>query len=130
MGDPLIGYSALMRYLDLALKARESKRIALGLAAQAGFLATRGMSSYGESQLLLQRAMETGTKLNDPLVLGTARAFQAMSGYLSGRWQQARDCGQQAEEILRNHCATVSWQLGVARLATFSGHFLAGKWLL
>jgi eukaryotic-like serine/threonine-protein kinase len=128
LGNPLIGSSAQARYLDLALKAGEPRRVALGIAAQAAFFALAGERNYGQSQALLQRALETGMQLHDMHVIGTARAFHAICGYFTGRWKQAKQSGQEAEQILREHCAAVSWELSLARVARFFGLVLSGEW--
>jgi hypothetical protein len=128
LANPLIGSSAQLRYLDMALKTGEPRRIALGIAAQAAFLTLTGERNYSQSRMLLQRALETGAQLNDPHVIGTARAFHAICGYLMGRWNQAKESGQDAEQILREHCAAVSWQLNVARAARLGGLMLSGEW--
>jgi hypothetical protein len=67
-------------------------------------------------------------QLHDMHVIGTTRAFHAICGYFTGRWKQAKQSGQEAEQILREHCAAVSWELSLARVARFFGLVLSGEW--
>src|SRR5690348_15897106 len=55
LGNPVIGASAQLRYLDLALKTGEPRRIALGIAAQASLHALSGERNYAQSRALLQQ---------------------------------------------------------------------------
>ena len=54
--------------------------------------------------------------------------MDAMCGWLTGRWDLARDRGEEAQRILLENCGGVSWELGVARNAWLGGLLWAGRW--
>jgi len=51
-----------------------------------------------------------------------------MCGWLTGRWDIARNRGKEAERILRENCAGVTWELSVARNALLGGLVWSGEW--
>jgi eukaryotic-like serine/threonine-protein kinase len=126
--NPVIGASFQFRYLLLALETGEPRRIGLAFAAAAGYVAIDGERAYSRARSLLEQANEIGTRLDDAHILGTVRAMDAICAWLTGRWDQAREVGEEAERFLRENCAGVTWQLGVARNAMIGGLIWTGEW--
>ena len=126
--NPVIGTRYQLKFLRSALKTGESRRVALGLAMEAPLQALAGEPAYPRARSILSRALAIGTRLNDPKIVGTAYAMDAMCGWFTGRWDLARDRGEEAQRILLENCAGISWELGVARNAWLGGLLWAGKW--
>ena len=126
--NPVIGTSYQLAHLRLALKTGDPRRVALALATEASYQALSGERGYPRARDLLGRALATGTRLHDPRIVGTAHAMDAMCGWLTGRWDLARDRGREAERILVENCAGVSWELGVARNGLLGGLLWGGQW--
>ena len=126
--NPVISTRYQLKYLRSALKVGEPRRAALGLATETVYLALAGERAYPRARSILGRALAAGTRLSDPRVVGTAYAMDAMCGWLTGRWDLARDRGEEAQRILLENCAGVSWELGVARNARLGGLLWGGRW--
>jgi eukaryotic-like serine/threonine-protein kinase len=126
--NPMIGASFQLRHLRLALRAGEPRRLGLAFATEGAYRALAGERAYAEARSLLGRALAMGGRLNDPRIIGTAQAMGGMSGWLSGRWDVARDLGLEGEQTLRENCAGVSWELSVARNAALGGLLWSGDW--
>ncbi len=128
MWNPVIGTRYQLKYLRGALQAGEPRRVALGLAREASYVAIRGEPAYPRARSILSRALAIGTRLNDPEIVGAAYAMDAMCGWLTGRWDLARDRGEQAQRILLENCASAAWELGVARNAWLGGLLWGGRY--
>ena len=126
--NPVIGTKYQLKYLRGALQAGEPRRVAIGLATEASYVALGGEPAYPRARSILSRALAIGTRLNDPGIVGAAHAMDAMCGWLTGRWDLARDRGEQAQRILLENCAGAVWELGVARNAWLGGLLWAGRY--
>jgi hypothetical protein len=125
--NPVIGTRYQMKYLRNAFEVGEPRRAALGLAMEAFYVALAGESVYPRARSILGRALAVGTRFNDPRIVGTTYAMDAMCGWLTGRWDLARDRGEEAQRILLENCGGVPWALGVARNAWLGGLLWAGR---
>jgi hypothetical protein len=126
--SPIMATRYHLKYLRLALQLGQPRRVAPALASQAMFVAMTGERTYPRARNLLNQSLALGTRLQDPRITGSTRAFDAMCGWLTGRWDLARDRGREAERILRENCAGAWWELSVARNALLGGLLWAGHW--
>ena len=126
--SPLIATRYHLRHLRLALKLGETRRVAPALASEALFVAMAGERAYPRARSLLGRARVIGTRLQDQRIAGGTEACDAMCGWLTGRWDLARERGKEAERILRENCAGMWWELSVARNALLGGLLWGGQW--
>jgi hypothetical protein len=126
--DPTIGARFQLRHLRLALKTGDLRRVGLALAGEAVFRSLRGEQAYAIARTIIGESLAIGASLDDSHVTGTAHAMAAMCGYITGRWDEAREFGIQGERILREKCAGVAWELSVARNAAVGGLIWSGKW--
>jgi energy-coupling factor transporter ATP-binding protein EcfA2 len=74
-----------------------------------------------------EKAAAIGAR-QDPRITGCVSAVDAMCGWLTGRWDVARDRGKEAEQILRENCAGLWWEWSVARNAWLGGLLWGGEW--
>jgi hypothetical protein len=127
--NPVIGTAYQLRHLRLALRAGEPRRVGLAFATEAAYLCLRGESAYLRARSLLNQSLAIARRVGDPAILGTAQAMGGMCGWLTGRWDVARDYGLEGEQTLREHCAGVSWELSIARNAALGGLLWSGSWI-
>ena len=106
-----------LKYLRLARNLGEPRRVAPALASEAMFVAMAGERAYPRARNLLSQSLAIGARLQDPRITGGTHALDAMCGWLTGRWDLARERGKEAERILRENCAGAWWELSVARNA-------------
>ena len=125
--NPVIGTRYQMKYLRYAIQVGEPRRVALGLASEGLYVTLAGESAYPRARSILGRAVAVGKRLNDPRVIGTAYAMDAMCGWLTGRWDLAMNRGEEAQRILLENCGGVPWALAVARNAWIGGLLWAGR---
>jgi hypothetical protein len=76
--NPVIGTRYQMKYLRNAFKAGEPRRVALGLAMEASYVALEGESAYPRARSIIGRALAVGKRFNDPRIVGTTYAMDAM----------------------------------------------------
>ena len=127
--NPIIGAAYQLKHLRLALREGEPRRIGLALATEAGYRCLSGERAYAEARSLLNDSLAIADRLGDPAIAGTAQALGGMCGWLTGRWDVARDAGLEGERTLRERCSGVSWQLSVARNAALGGLLWSGDWI-
>ena len=126
--SPIIATRYHLKYLRLALKLGQPRRLAPALASEAMFVAMAGERAYPRARNLLSQSLAIGARLQDPRIIGGTHALDAMCGWLTGRWDLARDRGKEAERILRENCVGAWWELSVARNALLGGLLWGGQW--
>jgi eukaryotic-like serine/threonine-protein kinase len=126
--SPMIATRYHVKHLRLALKLGQPRRVAPALASEAMFVAMAGERAYPRARVLLSQGLAIGARLQDPRITGGTYALDAMCGWLTGRWDLARDRGKEAERILRENCVGAWWELSVARNALLGGLLWGGQW--
>jgi tetratricopeptide (TPR) repeat protein len=126
--SPIMATRYHLKYLRLARNLGEPRRVATALASEAMFVAMAGERAYPRARNLLNQSLAIGARLQDPRITGGTNALDAMCGWLTGRWDLARERGKEAERILRENCAGAWWELSVARIAYLGGLLWGGQW--
>jgi len=127
MIDALRGSAFQARHLLLALEAGEPKRIALALAAEAGFLATSGGRAARRGAKLLDRAAQLADRIEYPYGQAMVAFMGALTAFLGGRWRRARELAERAEAIFRDRCTGVAWEVGNSQLFSLWSLFYLGE---
>ncbi|MDJ0840153.1 MAG: protein kinase [Acidobacteriota bacterium] len=128
MADTIRGMDFSTRHLLLALDSGEPYRVGRALAIEAGYSATAGSKAKKRTESLLLTAGELVERVNNPHAHGLVRMIGGVSAFLEGRWRAARErCGR-AEQILRDQCTGVTWEVDTAvqflmRALIFLGEF-------
>ena len=123
---PIRGMDFATRYLLLALAAGEPYRVARGLALEAAFSSVDGTLAHRRTAALTRAALTLAERVGEPSAIGLAHLSAATACYLEGNGGRAYEIFDRAEEILRNSCTGVTWELDTlmlykSRLAVFLG---------
>ncbi|HWN72036.1 MAG TPA: protein kinase [Haliangium sp.] len=126
--DPIRSADFASRLLLMSLGLGDEIRIAGALAMEAGQRATAGNKSEVRVTALLRAVDDIAGRLDHPYVTGAAALARGSVATLNGRWRDAREHGERAERIFREHCTGVSWEIASARLFQFTGLYYLGNW--
>ena len=120
MADPIRGSDFQTRSLLLALNAGEPRRVARALAMEGAYLAAVGSGKRAKlrAHRLLEDALSLAERIGDPEGVAFARSSRGVAFYEEGRWGDARDELEKAEQLLVERCTGVAWELATTR------HFL------
>jgi hypothetical protein len=119
--DTLRADDFLLRFVLLALKAGDIRRVAQGLAVLAGQLAALGSSHQRWAVRLASQAEVLARRSSDAATIGLARMGKAMVRYFAGEWDAVATELIAVEQYLLTHCLNVGWELATTRsFACFS----------
>jgi tRNA A-37 threonylcarbamoyl transferase component Bud32 len=116
-------------HLIEALKLGEPTRIACALSLEAGTLVAHERGAVAtRSARLLARARQLADHTGDPRALAMVCLMGGITDLQLARWAPALTSCDEAEQILRERCSNVAWELGTAQLMSgtclaFLGHF-------
>ncbi len=112
--DTIRGMVFGKRHLRLALEAGEPYRVARALAIEAAYSGAVGLSNRSRTAKLVEASLTLAERVNHPHALGLANITAGMAAYLEGRWHKACERLERGEQILREHCTGVTWELDTA----------------
>lgn len=119
MTDNIRAADILTRNLLLALRAGEPSRIARALALEVPHTAGQaGARMKRRGMRLADAAERIARELDDPYLIAFATSARGVGEFLSERWQVGMELIDQGEQILRERCTGVAWELATTR--TFS----------
>ncbi|MGC9984545.1 MAG: protein kinase [Polyangia bacterium] len=119
--DTLRADDFLLRFLLLALKAGDIRRVAQGLGVLAGQLAALGKPYLGWANRLVAQAEILARRSSDAPIIGLARMCRAMVRYFAGEFDAVANELGAVEQYLLTHCLNVGWELATTRsFACFS----------
>ena len=119
--DTLRADDFLLRFVLLALKAGDIRRVAQGLAVLAGQLAALGSSHQRWAARLAAQSEVLARRSSDAATIGLARMSKALVRYFAGEWDAVATELIAIEQYLLTHCLNVSWELATTRsFACFS----------
>lgn len=125
--DPMRGMDFATRHLLLALKAGEPYRVARAFTFEAGFSSAGGTRTRARTTRLLDTATTLAERVNHPNAIGLAQLASGLAWYLEGQGPRALEIWERAEEVLRESCTGVAWEIDSLmhykyRLLCFLGH--------
>ncbi len=112
--DTIRGMSFGKRHLLLALRAGEPYRVARALAIESGYSGTGGTKAQQRTAHLVREAMALAERVNHPHALGLANVTAGIAAYLEGRFKKAFELIDRGEQMLREGCTGVTWELDTA----------------
>ncbi len=125
--DTLRADDFLLRFLMLALKVGDIRRVAQGLSILAGQLAALGSSHFGWAMRILSEAEVLARRSADPATIGLARMCKGVYRYFVGEWDAAANELCAVEQYFLSHCHGVSWELATTRSFACFSLRLAGR---
>ena len=126
--DTIRGRDFQTRHLLLALEAGEPYRIARAMANESGYSSyLGGWPARRRTQQLVDKATALAERTRQPHAIGLARLNAGISAFMEGRWEAGWELGQEAEEILREQCTGVTWELDVVHVYSLRALFLLGR---
>lgn len=125
--DTIYGAGFHARALILALRAGEPGRLARALAFEAAHAATAGTKArpYVERAFALSR--ELAASAPSPYLEGFTAVMSGLAAFLWGEWSRCADECTRGEEILREQCTGVQWELNTAQAFGLWGLFYMGQ---
>lgn len=112
------------RCVLVALRAGEPRRIARGLATAGSFLAVEGGASRRRrSDKALKAARALAEKVDAPYELALVSLSEGAASYFGARFMESLELCRDAEQVLRDRCVAVAWELTNCHL--FTGASLA-----
>lgn len=111
MIDPVRGGDFMARNLLLALRAGEPFRIARALAGEAANLASLGGAARRRAARLLAAAEGIAGRLDRPYAHGIVSLARGAAAYFEEDWQTSYELCKRAEQVFRDHCTGVAWEL-------------------
>lgn len=128
MVDVICGADFQVRHLLLALKAGEPFRITRALAAEAVYAAAGGARTRRRAEELLRDAHALSQRIANPEAIGRATLASAYAAYFFGEWKKSVSLTEQADKLLREHCAGVNWELSTAHHLSLRALINIGEW--
>src|SRR5262245_1909168 len=112
----VLGVAAMQtRCLLLALQAGDPQRIARSLAWEAVMTSVTGSSGASRAAALLERADSVAASINLPQARAIVLLAKGWSAFLQVRLRESIRYCEQAEQLLREHCTGVWWEIGTLR---------------
>jgi hypothetical protein len=125
--DTLRADEFLLRFIRLAMKLGDSRRVAQGLSIVAGQLAAMGKSWFGWARRIADEADVLARRSDDHATIALARLGKAAVRYFSGEFSASADELTAVEQYLLTHCHGVAWELATVRSFTCWSLRLAGR---
>ena len=106
----------LVRAADLALRAREPRRISRGLSHVGLLMIARGVPKEAKKGAALQAQAEAiARELDDPHLIGFALTSAGTARMTQGRWAEAARLLAEGTTLLEDQCTGVAWECSFAR---------------
>lgn len=100
-----------LRGLRLAFRTGDPSRVARSLAMTAIHLAPGGSKAVGTTRRYLAAAESVAHEIADAYVEGLVKLAQTAVAFMQGRFREAFESASMAEEVLRDRCNGVAWEL-------------------
>jgi hypothetical protein len=116
MADPIRGQALSLRAVAEAFKVGDPYRVARAISVQAGYLAISGRAAEKDVDRILERAEALAREADSPHALGVMLGAKCQARFLVARFRSAAECSSEAEQVLRERCVGVHWELNIVRL--------------
>ena len=126
--DTIRGADFQSRGLRLALQVGERRRIARGIALDAGLLGSQGVRANARAMKRMARCAEIVGDDPDPLLRGWALGGAGFAHYLGGRFALGVGMLAEAEPMLRHGTQGNIWELNTVRIFRLFALRYLGRW--
>jgi len=113
--DALRADDFLLRFLLLALKTGDIRRVAQGLAVLSGQLAALGTRYFAWASRTASEAEVLARRSADAPTIGLARMCRAVVRYFAGEFSAVADELTEVERFIVSHCHGMGWELATSR---------------
>jgi hypothetical protein len=107
------------RHLRLALAACEPLRIVLGMCTEAACRALGGPPALRAHELL-DEARRWAAQVDDRFTEAYVALAEGAVAFMCGQWRHSLDRSDAAEQMFRNSCVGVAWEIGTANFLEMS----------
>ncbi|WP_437502697.1 ATP-binding protein [Sorangium sp. So ce1099] len=116
------------RALLLALRAGEPYRIGRALAFEASSACLMGAQNRARAEELVSAVRALAERLDSPHLLGLSMMVSGMlEAFTAGRWKEASVWYERADEVLRDRCTGVAWELATTQLMASWARYYRGQ---
>ncbi|XXY53454.1 AAA family ATPase [Sorangium sp. So ce269] len=116
------------RALLLALRAGEPYRIGRALAFEASSACMMGAQNRARAEELVSAVRALAERLDSPHLLGLSMMVSGMlEAFTAGRWKEAAAWYERADELLRDRCTGVAWELATTQLMASWARYYRGQ---
>jgi hypothetical protein len=126
--DPIRAKDFQTRYLLLALRAGDPSRVARAMALEVGYSATSGGRRRRRTGKLIGATFALLEHVQDPRARALGTLMNGVAVYLEGRWKEAREHVERAEQMFREHCTGVAWEMDTAQVFWLVSVSWLGEW--
>lgn len=120
MVDFIRGADFQTRHTLEALEAGEPYRLARALALETWYVGTGGGRGQWRTAKLIEETHSIAAQAQHPHAQGLAAFAEGAAAYFEGHWARARVLLERAEEVFRDRCAGVTWEIMAARMLLFA----------
>ncbi|MFO0723571.1 MAG: protein kinase [Myxococcota bacterium] len=120
MVDFIRGADFQTRHTLEALEAGEPYRLARAFALETWYVGSGGGRGQWRTAKLIEETHSIAARADHPHALGLAAFAEGAAAYFEGHWSRARVLLERAEEIFRDRCAGVTWEIMAARTLLFA----------
>jgi hypothetical protein len=125
--DTVRGAHFQTRHLLLALRAGEPYRVARALCAEAAYSASAGVARLGRSGRLIQMAGQLADRMGSVQAQAYVAGAAGVTAFCQGRWRDGLEILSRAEELFRDRCTGVAWELAGSRLFLLRSLYMLGS---
>jgi hypothetical protein len=94
---------------------------------EGAYVSMSGNRSRARAGRLLRASRTLAERVSHPYAIGLATLTEGNAAWLDGRWREARSHCERAEQILRERCTGVDWEILTAQLFGLASMFFLGE---
>jgi hypothetical protein len=125
--DTLRADDFLLRFILLALKTGDIRRVSAGLGVLGGQLAALGGKRFAWATQMVSEAEVLARRSSHAPTIGLARMCKAIVRYFAGEWEGAANDLFAVEQFILTNCHGMGWELSTTRSFACFALRLAGR---
>jgi serine/threonine protein kinase len=112
-------------HILLALKLGDPNRVARALYIEGGMASISGGPGKPRADALIEKADRVARRAPHPHIFGMSRLTRAAVSYFTGQFRNTVAEAEEAEQIFREQCTGVTWEIDTAQIySTYSQEYL------
>jgi len=122
-----VAFNLVTRYLLMALDAGEITRVSRAMAFESGFIAIGGGRTRRLTERLTGEAARLAERLGRPPEIALALVTTGAAALLCGDFRRAADILMRAEQMLREQCTGMMWEMTTTQSFLLSSLIYVGE---